>query len=309
MLKKLMSRCVKTEVLREATTSFKLLQVKVESAKTHKRSCELDVGIAARSFLVKSGASEAEKANFFNECKSFLVSMTSKIIGIAPVNFAIVRAMSCFDPYLLSSNEMCENHMDTLLQILHDNNILPALSAAKQQFLEFSKKVAKEWKQDFSNYSYKKSPLGVFFFHKYLNVKDFKDLWTVVKIVMTLSHGNASSESGFSINKDILVENMQEKSLVAFRCIYDAVKSQGGPLSVKITPEMFQHVKMSCSQYHMALEEKKMHDEKHEKANKERKRTLAQIQVLQQKRAWLANDIHLEEQKIEAEINELKRKN
>ena len=37
----------------------------------------------------------------------------------------------------------------------------------------------------------------------------------VVKLVMILSHGNTSVESGFSANEEMVVENMSEGSLVA----------------------------------------------------------------------------------------------
>ena len=38
---------------------------------------------------------------------------------------------------------------------------------------------------------------------------------------MTLSHGNARVESGFSANKEMLVENMSEGSLVARIIVFE----------------------------------------------------------------------------------------
>jgi len=40
-------------------------------------------------------------------------------------------------------------------------------------------------------------------------------LWTVVKLVLVLSHGNASVERGFSVNKELLIENMLEETVVS----------------------------------------------------------------------------------------------
>ena len=45
----------------------------------------------------------------------------------------------------------------------------------------------------------------------------------VLKIVFTLSHGNASVESGFSVNESILVENMSKRSLIGQRLVIDAI--------------------------------------------------------------------------------------
>ena len=39
-------------------------------------------------------------------------------------------------------------------------------------------------------------------------------LWKVIKMVLTLSHGNASVESGFSLNKELLISNMEEETIV-----------------------------------------------------------------------------------------------
>jgi len=45
-------------------------------------------------------------------------------------------------------------------------------------------------------------------------------LWTVVKLVLVLSHGNASVEGGFSVNKELLIENMLEDTIVSQRVVY-----------------------------------------------------------------------------------------
>ena len=39
---------------------------------------------------------------------------------------------------------------------------------------------------------------------------------------LILSHGSAAVESGFSINNDMLVENLLEESLVGQRIVYDS---------------------------------------------------------------------------------------
>ncbi|KAG8176753.1 hypothetical protein JTE90_003384 [Oedothorax gibbosus] len=48
-------------------------------------------------------------------------------------------------------------------------------------------------------------------------------------------------ESGFSINKDMLVENLHEKSLIALRTVYDGIKSNCGIENVQITEELVNH--------------------------------------------------------------------
>ena len=60
----------------------------------------------------------------------------------------------------------------------------------------------------------------------------------------------SSIERGFSINKQLLVENLKEKSLIALRLIEDHLSSfEESPESIKINREMLQHVKRASSRY------------------------------------------------------------
>ena len=52
-------------------------------------------------------------------------------------------------------------------------------------------------------------------------------LWKVVTMVLILSHGNTAVESGFSVNKELLVENMEEDTIVAQRIVFDAIRVVG----------------------------------------------------------------------------------
>ena len=45
----------------------------------------------------------------------------------------------------------------------------------------------------------------------------FEDLHRLVKSVLLLSHGNAYVESGFSVNKNLLIENLHEETTVNLR--------------------------------------------------------------------------------------------
>ena len=52
----------------------------------------------------------------------------------------------------------------------------------------------------------------------------FKRLAEVLKIILILSHSQASVERGFIINKSLLAENLATKSLIAQRIVYDYMK-------------------------------------------------------------------------------------
>ena len=52
----------------------------------------------------------------------------------------------------------------------------------------------------------------------------FNDLWTVVKICLILSHGQAQVEWGFNDNKSLTHDNVSGDLLIALRTIYDHLK-------------------------------------------------------------------------------------
>jgi len=65
-----------------------------------------------------------------------------------------------------------------------------------------------------------KHRLDTFYFNLLGTDDDNVELWSIVKLVLMLSHGNASIESGFSENSDILVDNLHEESLVVQWIVY-----------------------------------------------------------------------------------------
>uniref|UniRef100_A0A915JKV8 Uncharacterized protein n=1 Tax=Romanomermis culicivorax TaxID=13658 RepID=A0A915JKV8_ROMCU len=78
----------------------------------------------------------------------------------------------------------------------------------------------------------------------------------VLIIVLSLSHRNYSVESGFSVNDDMLVQNLQEASLINQRMVYDSIKHHGDPSNIDVTKELLKSVKASSSRYKSALDEK-----------------------------------------------------
>ena len=65
------------------------------------------------------------------------------------------------------------------------------------------------------------------FFCDVLNTqKTFEDLWTTVKFLLTLSHGQAAVERGFSVNKEAYAPNLKEDSLKAIHSVHDSISAE-----------------------------------------------------------------------------------
>ena len=87
-----------------------------------------------------------------------------------------------------------------------------------------------------------------------------------LKIVLTLSHGQASVEHDFSVNKYLLVENLSAKSLISQRIVYDHMNFHNlTPENFIINPALHKSVRNARNEYEKYLEEKrkeKLHSEK-----------------------------------------------
>lgn len=114
-------------------------------------------------------------------------------------------------------------------------------------------------------------------------------------------------ESGFSINKDILIENMNERTIVSQRIVYDAIDSAGGSLKIKINKNMITSCQLANSRYKSALEDTRQ-EEKHKPIENERKHHFfSEIKVLEEKKSKLAKNSQYECSTIDRKLWELRK--
>jgi len=125
--------------------------------------------------------------------------------------------------------------------------------------------------------------------------------------IFILSHGNASVERGFSVNKDCLIENLHEESLIAQRHVWAAIQKYGGVEKVNITKKMIMDVRNSRSYYKEALENKKQKQKEAKEANEKRKKAGVLLKELNQKKIRLLEDTQSQLNMLEEEIQSLRK--
>ena len=86
--------------------------------------------------------------------------------------------------------------------------------------------MVKERREDFIkfNVTAESYRLDTFYWKLLEGTSLFKRFPEVLKIILTLSHSQASVERGFIINNSLLAENLATKSLIAQRIVYDYMK-------------------------------------------------------------------------------------
>lgn len=103
-------------------------------------------------------------------------------------------------------------------------------------------------------------------------------------MILILSHGNAALERGFSVNSECLIENQSEKSIVALRRVYDAIKPFGSAQQVPIDKAMMLSARMAHSNYTDYLNTKKSEDKNKAEKEIEKKRKVQEVKDLEVKR-------------------------
>jgi len=111
-------------------------------------------------------------------------------------------------------------------------------------------------------------------------------------MALLLSHGQATIERGFSLNKELVVENQQEQSLVARRVIKDHILHVKGVTNINITRVMVLAARSARSKYtHYRYLTKKKKQQEKEKQDKKRKAEPDAVQELEDKHKRLKTDI------------------
>lgn len=138
-----------------------------------------------------------------------------------------------------------------------------------------------------------------------IKLKSSPNFLDFVKMMLILSHGNAGLERGFSINKELLVENLTQKSLVAQRMVYDAVTAAGGEHEIVIDKEMIHAARNAHGLYKEDLERRAAERRAADAKAEAKKRAAEELKNLKAKKAKLLTECTDQASKLDEEISEL----
>lgn len=122
-----------------------------------------------------------------------------------------------------------------------------------QQFAQLS--LAVREREEFFTYKPSENRLDVFP-HTHVS-HPYPQLWAFIQKLLLLSHGQATVERGFSVNRGVEVTNIQEDTIVAHRVVCDYVALHGGVLKVPLTSGLLSSVVSARSRYRIYLETEK----------------------------------------------------
>ena len=128
----------------------------------------------------------------------------------------------------------------------------------KLQYVHFLSLICKQSRDKFLKFKWKEDRLDEFMgIYLHRNEK-YQHFWYVCKAMFVSSYGQSSVERGFSVNKDLLVENLNQQTLIGQRKVYYYFSSVGiGIHEYEILLALTKSCKSAYYRYAAALEEKK----------------------------------------------------
>ena len=138
---------------------------------------------------------------------------------------SIVRNAPALDPNVIhtSSNESLINKMKTLILHIIKLRWIDAQCGDEviSQYRLFLENDVKQYHERFTNFKREDGCLDEFFFSTCEVDKNYKELSSVIEIILTLSHGQAAVERNFSLRKSFVVDNISETSVINKKLIKD----------------------------------------------------------------------------------------
>ena len=297
LMRTLMKRFLKKTVL--DCQDEKLVAIDVKNESHHVNYRKIDIGFSSekimKELLVKKKVSDRMFMEFCIDCKTCLVTLVAKLNDKSPVAFPLVRHMSCLDPVLMASEKekSCARFKKVLHCLVASNWVSEdQCDSLLQQFAQLLDSLPKDQFLAFQP-SDSTSRLDTLLLEA-VSGNGFDGLEKLLIKLLVLSHGQSQVERGFSVNKEIEVENMRQETLIAQRLICDHVRSVGGIDNIHLSNELLVSCKMAHSKYVAYLESERVKKKSAQEVNK-RKATLEAVEMLKKKRRIIENDIsHLE---------------
>lgn len=275
---------IKPEVL-NTCSSFKAIDLsKKDNFLSRKK---LNIGRASDIAIAKIKQKDLAKLDeideFKSECRSFLIATTKKLLDKTPLNSGVVKNASCLKPSNLNKTSSQEK-FKTLMNRLVYLNILSHSTGDKafSQFQTLQISLGEE-ADKIASFNPNTQRLDEFYFHQLNNVSKHNELCTVLKLIFTLSHGQADVERGFSLNKNLINQNMESLTIISRRRVKDHLLSNKLlPHTFEVPTKLMQYAQSAHRNYVTYLETMKV-QEGVEKVSKQREIIDQEIECIMEK--------------------------
>lgn len=298
----IMDLFIKPDVL-AASTNISTIDLKKQDNLISVNDLSLSFSVKQYIKMNRKCISDKNILLFRTDFRRIMQVFCEKVNLKSPLKTKLCKAISFLDPTVAKHETLAKNRLNDCLLILLNSKRIDSSEADRAE-AQFKEVYASE---DFKEIKNNKRLDHLWLKDIIKEDKQFKDLRKVVTIVLTLSHGNAALERGFSINKEILIENQLESSLIAQRQVYDGVINSDGIQNIKIDRPFIQSYKSARGRYEVAQKEKRDDLLDTERKKEETKFKKIRLLELEKEKETLITKTNTDLTQIENEIKKLQK--
>ena len=299
MMKHLLYRFVKSDVVNDISLDS-LSELIISDPALMRKTSDIDIGFMADAQLkqmqrsTRSIVSDRDVLGLCLECRDFIHKIVVRMLMTSPTKHSIVRNLTCLDPRKMASDpDACCAKLRNVLHTLVKNGRLATDKCDNilRQFSDVLTNVDLLNKDQFSSFDpFDDGQRVDVFLESHINCNDSLDLWNTVKQLLLLSHGQASIERGFSVDKQVEGDSLCEDTFVAHQIVHDHIMSVGGIMGVDMSKALMTSCQASEARYQAYLDDKKR---------------VLESDSLKHKLVTEPDDLEAKKQYLEADIVEL----
>ncbi|WAR23449.1 LOW QUALITY PROTEIN: hypothetical protein MAR_037118 [Mya arenaria] len=191
------------------TSEVRLLKIDLEDSSFLIEHTKVDIGFSAEKALketVKENKlSERQVMEFKVQCRSFVLKVLKKLLEKCPATYSLVQHLACLDPRKMSeSKTRCKEKLKKVLTYLVAHKRINERDCDEciKEYCDFIDNIPSFGSAKFTEFNPNKDRLDEFY-STFMSGTAYSKVFDVVKMLLTLSHGQASVERGFSVNKEV----------------------------------------------------------------------------------------------------------
>ena len=283
LFKNVLSVIIKPDIMNNCDTASKLNDIDLYKSENHLSSKQIDIGFVASTHIEKlrrrDEVSKGDVSEFRKGVRTCVITIMEKLCVNSPIGSVIVRNAPVFNPEVIlkSSDADLIKKVKSLVSHLIKLEWIDAQYGDKvvSQYRLFLQNEAKLHHKTFKSFNRSENHLDEFFFSKCVVHKIYKELSSVITIILALSHGQAAVERSFSLGNSFIVDNTSEKSIRNKKLIKDhMVANNLSPSTNHITKEMYSDYKAAQVKYEIFLKEERNKKEKSQNNNQKVKKLI-----------------------------------
>lgn len=179
-------------MLEKVTSTTKLLELYFLDKNIYRQNVDVGfaIGHVIRQLKKDGKINNASAIKFKSDARNFLATLCNHIVNKSPLQSHFAHCTRALNPVnMVDTPESCKNLFDRMLQKLVEyKHIQPTIAdGAKQELNVFLTFAVKENKSEFRNFDLNVSRLDVFFMRFLKDNNRYKNLLSVVKLIMTLA--------------------------------------------------------------------------------------------------------------------------